>query len=69
MREWDNVNRGGCRTNKHAKNGNCFWGYDTKRSIVDLSKNDNIIMGLVDMLSLFTFPIVKKDASLHHPTN
>jgi hypothetical protein len=35
--------------------------YDTKRSIVDLSKNENVGIGLVDMLSLFTFPIVKKD--------
>lgn len=25
-------------------------------------------MGLIDMLPLFTFPIVKNDASLHYPT-
>lgn len=65
MRKSDNVNRGGCRTNKHARNGKVFEVMTPK----NLSKNENIVMGLVDMLSLFTFPILKKDASLHRPTN
>jgi hypothetical protein len=30
-----------------------FWGFDTKKSIIDLAKDENIFMELVDMLSMF----------------
>jgi hypothetical protein len=54
----NNVNEGGWRTNKHAKlwGNNAFdkWrkfsSYNNKKFITNLFYNEDIIMGLVDML-------------------
>jgi hypothetical protein len=71
--ELDNVNRGGCRAVKHsevwAKNAFDEWqkfqGHNIERSIADLSKNEDIIMELVDMFSLFILQVAKKDNNMY----
>jgi hypothetical protein len=65
-KEVDNVNKGGRRINKHvelwAKNAFDEWkvlrSFDTRRSIVDLSKKESSIKNMVDMLSSFILQIV-----------
>jgi hypothetical protein len=37
MRELDNVNRGGCRTNKHARNG-LFFEVMTQKNLLQIYK-------------------------------
>jgi hypothetical protein len=46
-----------------------FWGFDTKKIIIDLAKNEQTIMELENMLSMFIFQIAKKDGSLYPPTS
>jgi hypothetical protein len=54
-----NTQRFGLRM--HLMNGKNF---EIERSLVDLLRNDDIVMELVDMLSLFVFQVAKKDDSL-----
>jgi hypothetical protein len=42
-----------------------FCGFDTTKSIVDLSKDEGLIKDLVDMLSSFILQVAKKDGSLY----
>jgi hypothetical protein len=39
-----------------------------ERSITKLSKDENFVPKLVDILSLFVFQVAKKDGSLYPPT-
>jgi hypothetical protein len=72
----ENVNKGGHTTNKHAelwaKNKFDEWkkfhNYDTKKSIVHLSKTEETISRLVDMLAPFVLQVAKKDCSMYLPT-
>lgn len=45
-----------------------FHTYDTKKSIVHLSKNEETISRLVDMLAPFVLQVAKKDSSMYLPT-
>lgn len=68
--ELDDVNQGGHRAKKHLQvwvkktfdEWRKIWGYNIERSIVDLSKDKDIVMELVDMLSLFILMVAKKMA-------
>jgi hypothetical protein len=42
-----------------------FWGFDTKKSIVDLLEYLDFIMVLVDMLAIFVLQVAKKDRKLY----
>jgi hypothetical protein len=72
-----NVNKGGQRTSIHvkmwAKNAFDewweFWDFDTKKSIIYLAKDEETMMELEDMLSMFILQIAKNDGSLNLPTN
>jgi hypothetical protein len=63
-----NVNKGGQKVTKHielwAKNvfdeWKLFCGFDTTKSIVDLSEDEGLIKDLADMLSSFNFASCKK---------
>jgi hypothetical protein len=69
-KELDNVNKGGYGAKKHLevwmKKTFYEWrkicSYNIERSIVDLSKEKDIVMELVDMLSLFILMVAKKMA-------
>ncbi len=45
-----------------------FCGCDTKKSIANLSQNEETINNLVDMVVLFVFQVAKKDASMYLPS-
>jgi len=45
-----------------------FCGCDTKKSIANLSQNEETINNLVDMVVLFVFQVAKKDASMYPPS-
>jgi hypothetical protein len=67
---------GGCRSNKYieiwAKNAFDEWRwfceYETNMLIADLSKKEESIKGLVDMLCLFVPQVAKKDDNMYLPT-
>ncbi len=72
-KEMKNVNKRGQEVTKHielwVKNvfdeWKLFCGFDTTKSIVDLSKDEGLIKDLVDMLSSFILQVAKKDGSLY----
>jgi hypothetical protein len=45
-----------------------FQSYDFKKSIANVFENEDIVMGLVDMLSLLILQLAKKDTSFYPPT-
>jgi hypothetical protein len=63
-----NVNKGGRRMNKHvelwAKNVFDEWklfdGFNTTKSIVDLSEDEGLIRDLVNILSSFILQVAKR---------
>jgi hypothetical protein len=42
-----------------------FCGFDTTKSIVDLSEDEGLMKDLADMLSSLILQVVKKDGSLY----
>jgi len=74
-REVENVNKGGRRISKHVElwarnvfdDYNFFCGFDTTRSITNLSKDESFIKDLVNMLSSFVSQVAKKDGNLYFP--
>jgi hypothetical protein len=67
-KEIEHVNKRGCKASKHveswAKNAfnewRVFYGFNTKKSSVDLSKDENFVMDIVKMLSCFVLQVVRK---------
>jgi len=67
-KEVENVNKGGWRINKHVElwvrnvfdEWRIFHGFDTTRSIIDLSKNESYVKDLVDIISFFVLQVAKK---------
>jgi hypothetical protein len=45
-----------------------FQGYGIEICTVDLSTNENIVKGLVDMLFSFSLQVTKKYGTLYSPT-
>jgi len=71
-RKLENVNKGGCRTNKHvelwAKKAFDEWTnfrVMIQKSIVNLFENKKTIEELIDMLVLFVLQITKKDGTMY----
>jgi hypothetical protein len=42
-----------------------FWGFNIIKSIVDLSKDEQFVMVLDDMLAMFILQVTKKDDGLY----
>jgi hypothetical protein len=73
VKELENVEKGGHKASRYGEN--CaknafdkwrrFYGFGTKRSIANVSKDGNSIKELVDMLALFILKVAKKDGSLY----
>jgi hypothetical protein len=71
--ELKNVNKEGWRASKHTElwakklfdDWRRFWGDDIQNFIIDLSKREETIKDLVDMLCLFVLQVAKKDDILY----
>ncbi len=71
--ELEIVDKGDRQLNKHskiwAKNAfdalHEFWGFDTKKHIIDILEDLEFIMVLVDMLVIFFLQVAKKDKILY----
>jgi len=64
-KEIEHVNKGECKASKHveswAKNAfnewRVFCGFNMEKSSVDLFKDENFVMDIVDMLSCFVLQV------------
>jgi type VI protein secretion system component VasA len=49
-------------------NSESFGVMKLKKLIANLSKDENFVMALVDMLSIFVLQVAKKDGNIYPPT-